>query len=73
MLPEDKMYAAALSGLVLSACLPKAVDGREEEVTTAADGMAVVTRSCPFPLQPLSQDKLLMLGGCSPKLVAGTG
>lgn len=72
MLPEDNIYTAALAGLISSACLPKAMDDREEGVTSAADGMAMVTSSWPFPHQLVSQDKLLMLGACSPKLAAGT-
>lgn len=73
MLPGDNnMHTAALSGLISSACLPKAVDDRKEGVTSAADGMALVTSSCPVPHQLVSQDKLLMLGACSPKLAAGT-
>lgn len=72
MLPEDNMCTAALAGLISSACLPKAVNDREEGVGSAADSMAMVTSSCPFPHQSVSQDKLLMLGACSPKLAAGT-
>lgn len=73
MLPEDNIYTAALAGLISSACLPKAVDDREEGVTSAADGKAMVTSSCPFPHRlGVSQDTLLMLGACSPKLAAGT-
>lgn len=66
------MYTTALAGLISSACLPKAVDDREEGVTSEADGMAMVTSSSPFPHQLVSEDKLLMLGACSPKLAAGT-
>lgn len=62
MLPEDIMCTAALAGLISSACLPKAVDDREEGGGSAADGMAMVTSSCPFPHQSVSQDKVLMLG-----------
>lgn len=72
MLPEDTMYTVALASLISSACLPKAVDDREEGVTSAADGMAMITSSCPSPHQLVSQGKLLMLGACSPKLAAGT-
>lgn len=64
------MYTAALAGLISSACLPKAVNDREEGVTRAADGMAMVTSSCPFPHQLVSQDKLLMVGARSLKLLA---
>lgn len=69
---EDNVYTAALAGLISSDCLPKAVDDREEGVRSVADGMAMVTSSCPFPLQSVSRDKLLMLGACFPKLAAGT-
>lgn len=64
------MYTAALAGLISSAYLPKAVDDRKEGVTRAADGMAMVTSSCPFPHQLISQDKLLILGARSLKLLA---
>lgn len=66
------MYTAALAGLISSGCLPRAVDDREEGVRSVADGMAMVTSSCPSLLQSVSRDKLLMLVACSPKLAAGT-